>query len=173
MAVLANGLVLIGIGFILHWAIWRLRMPARHTRALLMIFLGTLGTGLALLHHFRREMQAWGWPLPANAAEFAHIGAFAIAVALAYIITYSAIEAESPTLAMILAIAEAGDVGFEQKAFHERMNDSLLVEPRIEDLVRDGHLGFSNGPYQLTRKGRLFIAIFRLQRQILGLGLGG
>ena len=105
--------------------------------------------------------------------ELLSVALFVTAFTLAYMITYSAIEADSPTLLMIRTIAAAGDKGIARDDFFATLSDAVLVDPRLRDLITDRMAVLAEGKYRLTGKGRLFASIFTNYRALLGLGKGG
>ena len=173
MPIVGLALVLFAGAFVLHLARWRLAPPAATTRALLHTFLfGILGGLLLAL--------AVAWALPGLAARLP-AGPFgvlqslllALALAAAYVMTYPAIEVESPTLVMIEAIAAAGDRGLARDTLFERLNDEALVAPRVRDLVSDGLAVETQGRLRLSARGRRLVAAFALWRRVLGAADGG
>lgn len=173
MNVLVWSMALLGLAFGLHLAIWRIRLPARQTRALLAVFFGVLVAGLAALGAAGAMAPRWAPYLPASPAQLLHVGLFFVSVTLAYMITYSALEADSPSLVMILAIADAGEDGLDERRFDEAMTDEILVAPRVRDLLRDRLASLDGETYRITPKGRRFVRIFLLHRGVLGAGKGG
>src|SRR5262249_23582140 len=89
------------LAFAVHLLVWRWRVPRYQTKSLLAIFFGALAAVCLV--------QAAGGvgPLPrlTGAAEYVELALFVTAFTLAYGITYSALEADSPTLVMVRAIA--------------------------------------------------------------------
>jgi hypothetical protein len=170
MAVLLWGCVSVVGALGLHLALWRLHRPRRQTRALLVIFFGVTAAVLVALAAWPAGDSPW---LPAGLLEYAHIALFAVAFALAYIITYSAIEADSPSLVIVMEIAKAGKEGISEADFEAQLSDAVLIEPRVADLVRDRMLTLEKDRYCLTAKGRSFVRIFILFRALLGAGKGG
>src|SRR3990172_1725927 len=150
MKVLFWGSAVFALSFVLHFALWRVRLPKRQTRALLIIFFGSLAAFFA----FFRGYASLGL------YECVSVGLFVVSLTLAYIITYSAMEVDSPSLVMVNAIAGAGAEGLPKARFDEMMTDDVLVIPRIKDLLRDGHVYLDEGRYRLTPKGGSFIRIF-------------
>jgi hypothetical protein len=173
MAVLCWGGGIVCVFFLLHCVIWRVRLPKYQTRALLGLCLGTLLIVLAGLAAGWYAALAGVLPMPAGRPQYFQIALFVIAFGLAYIITYSALEADSPTLVMVQAIARAESTGLAAEDFHGQMSDAILVEPRIADLIRDGMVVEQGDRYAITRKGRRFVGIFIRFRCLLGLGKGG
>lgn len=173
MAVLLWSYATVTLAFLLHLIWWRIRIPKYQTRTLLFVFFGVLAAALMGLALAARLLRPTAAPLPAGISEYVQIALFVIAFTLAYVITYSALEADSPSLVMIRAVAHAGAAGLRQAEFHAWLSDDRLVTPRIQDLIRD-HLVILDGDrYRLTAKGRRFIAIFILFRALLGAGKGG
>lgn len=163
--------VFLSVAFLLHLVIWKIHLPTRQTRALLLIFFGTLMVGLLCLWGMKIFLPSR--MIPALFPQYLHIALFVMAFTLAYLITYSAIEADSPSLVMMLAIADAGPDGLPKVHFEQRMTDELLVLPRIRDLVRDKMVTLANGKYVLTPKGKRFALIFIVYRRILGIAEKG
>jgi hypothetical protein len=163
MNILIYGTAIFFSAFLLHILIWRLRLPKRQTLAILKIFMLSLLIGLS-----------FGIDKGLNPFELIHISIFVISLTLAYIITYSGIEADSPSLVMIIAIADKGVEGLPVERFYELMSDSLLVSPRLDDMLRDGLAFIDNDKYILTKKGRLFAQIFINFRALLKIeAIGG
>lgn len=166
MGALVYGVAIVAAGFLAHLAIWRVRVPRRQTRAVLAVFFGTMLAGLAL-------PSVAPVPPPGGPAEYAAVVLFVVAMTLGYTITYSALEADSPTLVLIRLIAAAGPDGLSEKELEAGADDGLLILPRLADLVRDGHVTRDGDVYQLTEKGRRFVAVFRTFRRVLGADKGG
>lgn len=158
--------------FLVHLAAWQVRLPRRQTKALLLILFGGLAASLAAFLLFPSG-SLLGFGVPAGAGELLAVTLYVVSFILAYMITYSAVEADSPTLVMIKAVADAGPKGLRKEDFFAAMSDAVLVEPRLKDLLTDRMAQLENGQYVLTPKGRLFAAIFRTHRALLGLGKGG
>ncbi|MBW1989641.1 MAG: hypothetical protein JRI97_08850 [Deltaproteobacteria bacterium] len=167
MKILAYGLGITAAGFLGQVLVWRLRMPLRQTRAMGILFIPALALGLAV---------AWKAPPPWNLENpfaMAHAGLFAAAFWAAWVISYSALEAQSPTLVMAERIAGAAEEGVDQEDFFREMDDELLVLPRLEDLVRDNLAERRGNVYVLTRKGRALAGLMAAWRKLLGAGMGG
>ncbi len=169
MLTLIFGSVIFAAGFLLHLAWWRISLPKRQTKVLLMLFFAVLLLSLAALAAapdiFALE-PVCGW-------ELFHIALYVTALVLAYMITYSAIEADSPSLLLALAVARCGAKGMSSGEIYSLLDDRALVDPRLADLLLDKMAALENGRYVITAKGRLFANIFMLHRSLLGAGKGG
>lgn len=163
MRILIFGLSFFIIAFILHFTIWKIRVPRRQINALLMFFFGTLALSILLSSLF----------VGIGLLEYLQIILLFTSLTAAYIITYSAIEVDSPSLSLMLAFSAAGRAGLVMEDIYKFMTDEKLVIPRINDLVRDKLITDDYGKYRLTRSGKNFVLIFILYRNFLGLGKGG
>ncbi len=173
MKVLFWGLTIFCLSFLLHLVIWKIHLPKRQTDTLLQIFFGGLIIGVLILWGIQDFMPLLGTYIPEDLSEYLHISLFVISLTLAYVITYSGLEADSPSLVMIMTIANAGSDGLAKKSFMQTMSDETLVKPRIMDLVRDKMVYMDKDRYKPTLKGSLFVLIFILYRKLLNLQKGG
>ena len=162
------GLGLTLTAFLLHLLVWRVRLPGRQTRALLVIFAGTW-VAAALLW--------WGDVFPAgirpSGPEFSTSGMLLASLAMAYVITYSALEADSPSLVMVGMIQKAGPEGLPREKFLEMAGNEVLIDPRLRDLVLNRQCRLEEGKYILTFKGIGMLRLIMFWRRLLGTGKGG
>lgn len=173
MRIIVSIIVLFCLSFLAQLAVWRIRIPKRQTKVLLVIFFGTLFTGLLTLKLAPFSIPGLAVYAPGHPLEYLHISISFISLTLAYMITYSAIEADSPSLVMIRAVAKAGSEGLDKKEFEKTMNDDILLIPRVRDLLNDKMAYIDGGKYRLTPKGFLFARLFVLSRKILKAPKGG
>ncbi len=167
MSELFYGIILIAIAFFLHISIWKIRTPVHQKSLLIGMFSEVLLTGLVILFYSRQHIRFFGVKAPQELFEYVQIFIFFISVSLAYMVTYSALEADSPSLVMIMTIAKAGERGLEKKIFEEKMNDKILLLPRVNDLISEKLAYIENGRYKLTSKGLMFARLFNIYRKIL------
>lgn len=170
MSVVVIGVGLFVLAFAAHVAWWRRGRPRRSGQTLICLLTVVIlvGWGVALT-------AASGVTTSVPPDIFAWLQALALALALAasYVMTYPALEIESPTLVIIEVIAQRGNQGIEVDEFHRCLDDSVLVLPRIQDLVDEGLAVLRDGRYQATAKGLMLVRVFVAWRKILGAGLGG
>jgi len=88
-------------------------------------------------------------------------------------ITYSALEADSPSLVMIMSIANAGKKGLDRMALQTNLSDDLLIKPRVMDLILDKMAYMDGEKICLTSKGVIFAKIFILYRNLMGRRIKG
>lgn len=173
MKVLFWGSLAFCLAFLLHFIIWKVHLPKRQTKIMMMIFCGVLITVVFTLYRAQVFIGDLGLPILSNLPEYLHVCIYFISLTLAYVVTYSAIEVDSPSLIMIIAIARAGREGFAEKEFEKIMTDDFLIKPRLDDLVIDKMAYLGEAKYRLTKKGLTIARIILFYRKILNLGKGG
>ena len=167
MNILLTGLSLITIAFFLHLLIWKIYLPQKQTKALLLIFFATLGSGLGFIIYNPGVIAFESfW-------QYLHVAFFFISFTLCYIITYSALEADSPSLVIVNLIHAAGENGLPDDELKSYLTDDVLVHPRIRDLYRDQLVFNKGGKIFLTPKGKWFVRIFIFYRWLLNAKKGG
>lgn len=167
MRVLLLAPIIFCLAFIIHLAIWKFRLPENQKRILLKIFLDSFFICLAGIWFASKFIASFEHILPDSFVEYFYLFIFYISVALSYMVTYSAIEVDSPSLIMIENIAKAGNGGLDKEQFDKSMNDELLVMPRIKDLIDDKIVYLASGKHKLTYKGILMARIFIFYRELL------
>lgn len=173
MNLLVYGTLLFVSAFLLHIIHWRVRIPKRQIKTLLTLFFFVLVCGTVLLIVCRSSIDLFGLIPPTHPGEWFQIWLYFTALTLSYMITYSAVESDSPSLLIVLKIAEAGTAGFKKASVEEELNDRVLIWPRVDDLLLDKMAVFADGRYHLTPKGKLLANIFIRYRGLMGLGKGG
>jgi len=160
MNILIYGFVFFGVAFLLHVAIWRIKKPANSIKILVLLFILVLiaGSILSSLYEFFSYVYIW----------FLFISLFT-----AYLVSYPAIEVDSPSLVIIRCISESGKAGLNIEKLGDLLQNDLLVEPRLKDLVDAGLVDLSFSAYRINKKGVMFILPFIFYRNILNLGKGG
>ncbi|TAN60540.1 hypothetical protein EPN18_08325 [bacterium] len=104
--------------------------------------------------------------------EFLSVYLLHYSISLAYILSYPAIEAVSPTLAISLLVGKAGADGLEYDDILLTFGDDFLLKPRIQDLL-DAGLAEKTGNYiSITNRGKRLAWCFIQIRRLLGLPAG-
>ncbi len=167
--ILLIGLTLFTIAFILHFIVWKIRLPRNQKTALLKLFIFVLVLGLVSIglgSYFNSETFFFA---PTHLAEYFHIGLFFIALLFLYISIYTVIEADSPSLKMIVKIYESGIDGLAKEDLVKNFKGERFVRSRLNHLVKDGMLSLDEEHYYLRSKGQKFLHICFYWRKILGM----
>ncbi|HWR98198.1 MAG TPA: hypothetical protein VN317_07215, partial [Candidatus Methanoperedens sp.] len=151
-----------------HLVLWRLRLPRRHTPALLVIFFGALPIALALAA-LVPSLRPW---LPASAWDYLLLVSFHVPLSLAYVAFYSAIEADSPSCLIAALVARAGGAGCTREELAGAMGDEEVLK-RVPGMAGFGFAEERGGQLRLLPRGRLLVRFYTALDAILGLGAGG
>ncbi|MDD4004600.1 MAG: hypothetical protein PHW69_05285 [Elusimicrobiaceae bacterium] len=173
MSALVWGLAVFAFGLALQLALWRLRLPKRQTVALLLIQFGLTLAGCALFPVPGPELTLLGTPAPHTPAQTAHFALVCTALALAWMITWSAVEADSPSLVIMRRVRQAGTAGIAKETLARELDGRVLFEPRLNDLLTDKMAVLSGGKYTLTAKGLRMTRLIMFWRGLMRLGKGG
>jgi len=157
MRVFLTSTVLLALAWALHLVVWRVRVPAFQIRALLAVF----------------ALVIAGWLVPAvvqgvSWLEIAQVALFYISMALSYVITYSAIEGDSPTLSLVRTLANKGGAGLSEEGLEEFVRERPFVKTRLAALVHSGLVREKNGFYVLCGKPSLFFRVILAFRKLYG-----
>lgn len=158
------------LAFLVQLIWWRIRLPRYQTKTAIAIFLATLAAVLAGL-----MICGSASPLiPRSPWQYLHIALMHMALLCAWVITYSALEADSPTLVMVARLLKAGSDGVREADLVASMADEVLLVPRVQDLIRDKMATMDeSGRYRLTSKGHLFLKMVYGYRGLTGASIGG
>lgn len=154
MSVFVAIVLLLGALFAAHLVWWRVALPRRQRAVLLVLF---LGGGIVLAPLVAWHVGSLGLA-PLSWVEWLNVGLAVVAFALAYVVTYSALEADSPTLSLVRHIAAAGRGGLAEVELGEFMASRPFVGARLTALVDEGmvyekedRILLADHPYTLFR----------------------
>ncbi|MGA2067237.1 MAG: hypothetical protein ABSG86_19855 [Thermoguttaceae bacterium] len=167
IALLAGGLF--AAAFLVHWLVWRIRIPRRQTPALLVILLGSLPLGLAAVAYVP-ALQPLG---PLGFWECIHVGTFHVAMSLGYIVCYSALAERSPSMTLLGFVDDAGPQGRSPDEVVSVLARAQPVEARLEALVRHRAVVETGDAYRLSAKGRFWARAFSFWLCLMGAAKGG
>jgi len=100
---------------------------------------------------------------------YLHVCFFYVSVVLVYIVTYPAIEVDSPSLVIIMSVAHARADGLAKDKLYTLLTNDVLVKPRVDDLIFEDMLTLDGDRLRITKKGSMFIRIFVMYRKIMNL----
>jgi hypothetical protein len=165
-ALLAAGLFL--TAFTAHIAWWRIALPRRQTAALLGVFFGILALWLTVSHFMPAR-----WFTAADRWQAIHVAIFHTACTLAYVVAYSAIEHRSPSMTLLVSVADAREVGRTAAELRDLLAGASPVEVRLDAMVHDGMVVRDGDDYRIAGKGQTWVAVLAMWRRYLGLPKGG
>jgi hypothetical protein len=132
-------------------------LPKHQIKTLLLIF----GAGLCL----GAACFVAGW---VTLLEMLHVSLFYGAITLCYVITYSAIEADSPTLSLIRFLAEAKNEGRSLDEIRRFMGLRPFVRARLAALTRAGLIREEGSHYIAVGRPPLSFRLILSYRRLYG-----
>jgi len=156
------GVGLFALAFVVHLVWWRIRLPYRQLPALfkwLLLFFPLSLFALRLLGICPTEQVL------SPAAAVVALVYFSLTVT--YVITYSALEADSPTLTLIRWIAQRPD-GATEKELESFMATRPFIHARLKALDVDKMTTQRDGRIYLNGKPSLFFRLIIAWRKLYG-----
>jgi len=136
MSVFLSGVGLFVLALAAHVILWKVRLPKHHTPALLGIFFLLLlpGFPLAIIPGL-------------SLLETLHALLLYVSLSLCYVITYSAIEGDSPTLSLMRFVAETPIQGRTIQDIESFFAEKPFIRARISALLHSSLVRQENGRY--------------------------
>ncbi len=160
-------LAFIGVGlfvlaFVIHLVWWRIRLPYRQLPTLFKWFLLFFPLSLGALHLLGL------WPTErVDSPATAVVALLYFSLTITYVITYSALEADSPTLTLIRWIAQRPD-GATEEELESFMATRPFIHARLKALDVDKMTVQRDGRIYLNGHPSLFFRLIIAWRALYG-----
>jgi len=149
MSAFFTALALFLLSFAVHVLVWRVRLPKNHTRALILIFaLVPLGAALALV----LAQPSLGRPVLAL-ADLPGIALFYAGATGCYLIVYTGVEEDSPSVLIVRALESAAERGCSRAELSALVAPERFVQARFSALERDRFVAAAGTGNRLTAPG--------------------
>ena len=160
LAFIAFGLFL--TAFLLHLVWWRIRLPKQQLTALFKGFVLFFPLGLGAL-------KAGGyWPAtPFISPATAVVGLLYFALVITYVITYSALEGDSPTLSLMRWVAQHPE-GVSEKELEAFIASRPFIQARLRALEADDLTEVRDGAVFIKGRPSLFFRLILGWRALYG-----
>ena len=165
MRLFLAGLALLMLAFALHVVIWRVHPPKRSIHALLGIFATTPLVAVPIFMAIE--------PSVASLSDALRVLLFYVPSSLVYVCLYSAIEAQSPSLAIVSYVAGCGSAGRSEADIANHLIDDEGVNARIGSMKAARMIVVGDGRCALTPGGRRWAQLFEFAGNVFRLPLGG
>lgn len=169
MDVFMLGTGLAAVAFCVHVVLWRIRVPRREWSVLVLVFaaVAVLALSGALISP---RFARFGMSTPRMILAGLVFGGLGIV----YLILFSALESDSPTLTMIRLIRQHRGCGITEAELVTRSVERAYSRVRLEQMLRDG-LAEQAGPrIRATPRGRRIALMVLWYCWLLGLrSVGG
>jgi hypothetical protein len=164
---------LFALCLIVHILWWRLACPRRHRRSLVLLF-SAFFLGALCLSQLISRSDCCSWLADLSFLDWVTIAFLYGSLFLCYVITYPAIEADSPTLSLMFTLSQRGAAGMTHEEVRGFLERHRFINARIGALVTDGFLVESDGLLTLSdRRFLLFRLLLLYRRVILGIRTSG
>jgi hypothetical protein len=150
------------VALICHWIYWRIALPKTQLKTLLFVFLVVFVAAIPVsvgLSKFLADM-----PYIVSLLYFVLIY---WAAALCYVITYSAMEGDSPTLSLTRHLHRKGGAGISHEEVEEFFRQRPFVRARVKALVTDNIFIEESGGYRLASGKYLFFRLILGYRRVV------
>jgi len=154
------GIAGFGVSFLIHILVWRRERPKRQLVWLFGIFMACPAFIYVVLFCVFADKQFLGL------AGFLHI-----LFSLAYILSYPAIQAPSPSLKIIREVTAAMPQGLSPEDIYRVLSVNESIGFCVDNLIEEKLLCFRKDRFVLSLSGSLIAGFFRNYRRWLGAGL--
>jgi hypothetical protein len=161
VAVLLSASAIFAIAFAIHVAWWRLRVPRRQLFTLSMLFLAAAVCGFAAIHAV--GLFPGQLPLPRFLLAVLLLGG----VCGVYLILFTAMEEDSPSLTLLRLISEAGSRGIHRDDLLRVVERHSFIEARIDLMVADGMALETPTGLRLGPQGHWLSSVVLFYRRLL------
>jgi len=160
MAIIAFGMFI--SAFLVHLVWWRVRLPKRQLPVLFKGFVLFFPLGLGALN-ISGQWPAALFTSPATAV----VGLLYFALVITYVITYSALEGDSPTLSLMRWIARHPQ-GVSEKELDGFIASRPFIQARLKALEADDLTEVRDGAVFIKGRPSLFFRIILGWRALYG-----
>jgi len=172
MLIFFSGTGVFLFAFIVHLIIWRICVPERQLKVLLTLFTGVFAFTVvtSILVQIVLPYKLIPFPLPSQLTEYIHIGLLYVSLSMVYIEFFTALDADSPSIFIILAIAQEGGKGMKEtdlQAMLKPLKENIIIMSRIGNMLRDEMICEKDGKYIITQKGMFFIFLNKIYRWLV------
>jgi hypothetical protein len=161
---IALGFFLFQIGFVIHVLWWRLSRPLDDFRALVLCFLAGPAGSAILLSPLLGQLF--------SAREIFATVLVTIFFGSTYIMLYPAAQAASPSMLLVLQIAQAGPVGELRESLGMVLDSEVLCRKSVDNLVHERFADEVEGNLIIAPRGAFLLKFLTTWRGLLGLEYG-
>jgi hypothetical protein len=141
MQIFITTATLFTVFFVVHFILWKISLPRNQTRALLLIQFIVFLIWLAL--------SLVGHP---GLSTLLYVAMYYWSVGFCYIITYSAIEGDSPTLSLMRFLAASAGRGRSTGEIAHFMAERPFIGARLNALLNSGMIRLQDDRYVIAGK---------------------
>jgi len=141
----------------IHLIIWKIRLPKHQIRALLLTFSAVFALWILTPAHGSTPLL-----------DTLQISLLYVSVSFCYVITYSAVEGDSPTLSLMNLLAEKKEEGLPSDEISGFLLQRPFVKARLAALMHSGLVRKENDRYIIAGRPSLPFRIILGFRRLYG-----
>jgi len=157
MRILLTTFTLLALAWMIHLIIWRIRLPQHQIRALLFTFAAVFALWMITLARSSTPLL-----------DALQISLLYGSISFCYVITYSAIEGDSPTLSLMNLLAEKKDAGLPADEIGDFLSQRPFVKARLAALIHSGLVRQENDRFLIKGQPSLPFRIILGFRKLYG-----
>jgi len=161
MAVVLSAAGLFVLALAIHLVWWRIKVPRQQLASLIGLILATAAVGFTVLSLVGPLRDAL--PLPLLLLAVMLFGSFGVA----YLILFTAVEADSPTLTILGLISASGSRGIHRDELMAAMERHSYVQIRVDQMIADGMAIETPTGLRLGTQGLWLSSLVLLYRRLL------
>ena len=169
MNIFLCGTLLFGIAFFLHIIVWKIQIPKKQMKALILIFFSVFISGMLSISFVQCNKSLFCQEAIIYFSEIIRVTIFFTALTFSYFLVYASFIGESPSLFLVWNIANSGKIGLNKNDLYKLIEDDIFIKPRFEYLIEENMVNKIGGKYLLSPKGNTFISIIIIVRKIMKL----
>ena len=151
----------------LHGITWRIAKPKGEYRGLLALCAIVFSVFLFLSTVAHISIS------PDSFDDWFSFALLFMATMAAYIVTYSAVQADSPSMRIVLKIDASEGRGLSRHELEKELNDEVLIAPRLHDLLVGKLATLEAERYVITTRGAILAKMHIFYRDLLKMEKGG
>lgn len=171
MGILCFSISLVIIAIFLHLVLLKVkfRLPGNSLTIIILIFSVVLIAGFTAAPALSERYNF----LPNTAWNYLQVLIFYVPVMLSYMITYVALEDDSPSMTISRFVEKANEEGRTRQEIRQIVSNEVLMLPRISIMLKDGWIEYKDNRYYVTPKGRFYNRLFAFGLKLLKISREG
>lgn len=171
MGILCFNISLVIVAIFLHLILLKIKLhlPGNSLVVIILIFSFVLISGFTV-DFILRDRYSF---LPNTIWRYLQVLIFYLPVMLSYIITYVALEDDSPSMTIVRFVDRAKEKGRSRQEIRRIVTNEILILPRINIMLKDGWIEYKNSRYYATKKGRYYNQFFAFGLKLLKISREG
>ena len=146
--------------FLFHVALWRFYVPKREFKFLFWLFSGLL---FLVLFYFKFYNEI-------SFITIIHIIFFYYSIVAVYLLTYTGLQATSPSFLMLMKLKISKQKGLTESDFLKSITNEKFIDFRLKEMAKSALVKESHcDKYVITEKGRKYLKVFLFYRNFFGI----